>query len=409
MHAETIDNYLDRINVDLLSKGLTYDELREDLLDHICCMVEEEMESGKDFDDSYREIMSGIEDRVFPDIQHKTLLLLDKKFQRMKKITYVLGLVGAILAISGAIFKTLHWPGASIILSLGFLIVVLGFLPMYFIGSYQEQTEKPKLIYPVIAYLSLLFIFSAAIFKIMHWPGANWLSRISLVVLLVGFLPLYIVQIFKRTVKSKVNPAYIIMLLVGISIVLILSRVNLSKDSIDAYTSMTQQFEQGAILVSERTDKLVAHLKDPDAITEAAKIGVMAERLEMQIDQMLTGLLESVDQAGVEIDKVEGRDYRYGGRNAFNDNGLARNFLQDAREYKQYLLSISEDPLLENQTSVILMFSNGDWFSGWNPEDFVYEPLIRNYFKLTQFRYYIVTIEYHYINYLLEKERGDLY
>jgi len=130
MLAEVSDNQLVRINKDLTKKGVTYGELREDLLDHICCLVEEDMTESNDFESSYGRIMSEIDDSVFPDLQHKTILLLDKKFQKMKKVTYALGLTGAVLSITGAIFKTQHWPGASIIIMLGFMIIIMGFLPL---------------------------------------------------------------------------------------------------------------------------------------------------------------------------------------------------------------------------------------------------------------------------------------
>ena len=43
------DNQIDTIHDLLLGRGITLDSLRFDLLDHVCCMVEEKMETGVNF------------------------------------------------------------------------------------------------------------------------------------------------------------------------------------------------------------------------------------------------------------------------------------------------------------------------------------------------------------------------
>ncbi len=403
MHAEVIDNHLVRIRKDLARKGLTYAHLQDDILDHICCMVEEELDSGKDFESSYGEIMSSIGDETLPSLQHQTLLLIDKKFQKMKKTAYILGLLGSILAIVGSVFKMMHWPGASILLTLGFVIVVLGFLPMYFILSFREQVEKPKVIFPLVGYISLLLIFTGAVFKIMHWPGAGILLKASTVFLLVGFLPLYIVQIFKRVSGKKINMAYIIMLLVGISIVMILARVNLSKDAIDKYTDLTLDYSEASGLLSREIYSTLEMVEDSMITGDVEKIIKYADELVSTADEMLAGLLETVDAYGTPINEVPRRDYRNGGREAFLDNGSGEEFLRMSREYKSFLLSVVDDPLVKSQVNIDLLFSIGDWTTGWDPSDYAYDPLIINYSKITTFKYSVLNAEYRVLRNLLEE------
>ncbi len=57
MIAATIDDNYERIKADLVSRGLTYNRLLDDLLDHVCCMVEEYMEEGADFESSYSQVL----------------------------------------------------------------------------------------------------------------------------------------------------------------------------------------------------------------------------------------------------------------------------------------------------------------------------------------------------------------
>lgn len=404
MNAVIIEDQLHRIRNDLAAKGLTYESLQDDILDHLCCMIEEKLEAGEDFDASYGEIMSDIEDNTFSNLQHQTILLMDHKFQRMKRTTYLLGLLGSLLTIVGALFKIMHWPGASIIMVLGFMTVVLGFLPLYFILSYREQTEKPNVIFPIVGYLSLLIVFTGAVFKIMHWPGAGMLLRASVIFLLVGFLPLYIVQIFKRSVKTKINPAYIIMLLVGFSIVLILAKVNISKNSIDRYTEIAVDYRASTGVIDNALTNILEAAGDSAITPDIKKVRSLSEALRVNADEMLQGLLAGVDQAGVPIEEVSRRDYRNAGRDAFLDNGLADAFLEKAREYRDYLVQLVDDPVLKDQLELDFLFTDGQWITGWDPEDYAYDPLIINYKIISEYKWKVVNAEYNVIKYLLSEE-----
>ena len=117
MIAATIDDNYERIKGDLVSRGLTYDRLIDDVLDHVCCMVEEYMNQGTDFESSYDRVLKTIGEKRLPEIQHQTLLNLNKKFQRMKNFTYLFGMSSALITLIGALFKKMHWPGAGILLT----------------------------------------------------------------------------------------------------------------------------------------------------------------------------------------------------------------------------------------------------------------------------------------------------
>jgi len=287
---------------------------------------------------------------------------------------------------------------------LGFMIVVLGFLPAYFILSYREQTEKPNIIFPLVGYLSLLIVFTGAVFKIMHWPGAGMLLRASVIFLLVGFLPLYIVQVFKRSVKTKINPAYIIMLLVGFSIVLILAKVNISKDSIDRYTEIAVDYRESSGVLENTLASIVDSAGDSAITPDIRQVMLLSGALKESADKMLQGLLARVDQAGVPIEEVLRRDFRNAGRDAFLDNGLAYTFLEKAKAYKEDLIGMVDDPVLADQLKFDFMFAEGEWITGWDPENYAYDPLIINYQIISEYKWRVVNAEYNVIRYLLSKE-----
>ena len=87
----------------------------------------------------------------------------------------------------------------------------------------------------------------------MHWPGAGIMIYASIGFLLVGFVPLYVVNVFQKSGKEKPTLPYIVMLLVGIACVMLFSNINMSKDLLDIYMEEALTNEQRVEEVQERT------------------------------------------------------------------------------------------------------------------------------------------------------------
>lgn len=78
-----------------------------------------------------------------------------------------IGIAGVIL---GLLFKTLHWPGADIILQVSAVIaaVTMTALLIQKPGPWTIRIQHPRWIFGSVA-----VVFLGIIFKSMHWPGAN--------------------------------------------------------------------------------------------------------------------------------------------------------------------------------------------------------------------------------------------
>jgi hypothetical protein len=71
--------------------------MKEDLIDHFCCAIEEEMRNGLNFKKSYDMAYQNICPDGFDEIQHETIFLLTfKKIKAMKRLVYVSGYLSAI-------------------------------------------------------------------------------------------------------------------------------------------------------------------------------------------------------------------------------------------------------------------------------------------------------------------------
>lgn len=403
MPADIIDNNIDVIRKDIINRGLTYEPLIDDIIDHLCCMIEEKMEKGNSFNKSYEESINSIGENRLPEIQHQTLLLLNKKHQKMKKLTYFLGLAAAILLLFGAVSKYMHWPGAGIELTLGLLVIILGFLPLYFIVTYREQTEKKNIIYPITGYITIAVLLIGAVFKIQHWPAAGTVTNIGLAILIIGFVPLYIVNAFQKVKKKRISLAYIIMLLVGVAITILMFNVRLTKDALDAYRDEAILNRTRIEETRERTAEIIRMVSDseePDMET-IRTINSSAAYLQTMIDEMLDDLLISVNQENVSLENLKKLDHEGAGRDIIVDSGWGRDFITRALEYQTMLLGIIDDPVTRNQIQDHLEFTSTVSYMEWGPGDIIYDPLIRIYYKHTDVSKGIALAEYVAVDYLL--------
>jgi len=397
MIANTIENNLDRIRSDLTHRGLTYDPLMDDMLDHVCCMLEDEMEAGKDFDTSYGQVMSVIGDKSLSGIQHQTLLNLDKTYQRMKNFTYIFGLSSAILTIIGSIFKKLHWPGASILITLGMVMIILVFLPLYFITMHKEQEEKKNPVYGIVGFLTIALLLAGALFKIMHWPGAGFMIDFGLGFLVIGFIPLYVVNAFQRSGSKKITLPYVVMLLVGISIILVYSNVRMGKYLLDIYRTEALTNADQTTLTRERTAYFLRELPDslPAATTQKIlQIHEKAVDIQASIGLMQEALLDAIQQPGVDLKDARGIDNKHAGRVAILDSGRGKEFADASQAYRQMLRDFIEDPVTWAQIEDHLEYTSEYYPHEFGPDHVAEQPFIKNYYKLSDASKGIALAEY---------------
>lgn len=397
MIAAIIDDNYERIKADLVSRGLTYERLVDDLLDHVCCMVEEYMEKGKDFESSYNQILDSIGEKQLPEIQHQTLLNLNKKFQRMKNFTYLFGLTSAILTIVGSFFKRMHWPGAGILITVGMILIVFVFLPLYFITNHREQLEKKNPVYAIVGYLTIALLLAGATFKIQHWPGAGWLIYASIGFLLIGFVPLYVVNIFQRSGKEKANLPYIVMLLVGIACVMLMGNVNMSKDLLDVYMNEAQANENRVEEVQAGTALLLEMADDSTHAAQFATISRIhdqARDLQVMIRNMQEGMIAYVGKPGVSIQEVKGKDNKNAGREAIIDNGQGPAFILESRKFEAMLYEVVKDPVARDQIEDHMEYISAPFEYEHGKNGVLDSPLMKNYFKNTDASKGIALAEY---------------
>jgi hypothetical protein len=178
------------ISEDVNKARITLTHLAEDLIDHICCEVENEMAGGAAFTDAYNKVRSLFGLKELQKIQENTLYLIDKNYRIMKTTMKISGLVSLSLLAFATVFKIFHWPGAGVGMVLGFLILCGVFYPAIIYLNYKESGKKKNVFLHISAFLGGGAFMTGVLFKIMHWPGAGLMLFGGLALFIMLYMPI---------------------------------------------------------------------------------------------------------------------------------------------------------------------------------------------------------------------------
>jgi len=202
--------HIEIIAEEVANDGITFSHLRDELIDHICCQVEAAMRQGLSFEAAYKKTKELIGNKGLKKIQEDTLLLIDKKYRIMKKTMKTIGLVSMIMITVGALFKIQHWPGAGVLLSLGFLLLGTVFMPTALWVMKKESKIKGSLFLYILAIFGCIVFVFGFLFKIQHWPGAGMLLTFGFSFMGFLLIPAILISKLRDPQAKNLHTAYII-------------------------------------------------------------------------------------------------------------------------------------------------------------------------------------------------------
>lgn len=194
---EIVRNYVD-------TQELKLKTLRDDIIDHLCCVIESELGKEKSFEQLLNTAVRDLAPNGLIEIEYKTVFLLNsKRILVMKKLTYLIGFIGSVALTGGVTFKLLHMPGANQLFMVGYLTLFLIFIPLLAFDRFKVDiakvlSERLKIILGVI---SSVILGLAGLFKIMHLPGADLLLIFGVIVFAAGFLPFFFFTMYRRSIS----------------------------------------------------------------------------------------------------------------------------------------------------------------------------------------------------------------
>lgn len=186
------DEQVDFILREIEARGVTIEDLQWSLLDHMCCIIENEMSETEDFDQFFQRLLPRFFNDNLREIQEETELLLTfKHFYAMKKTVNISGLLAAIFTLMGSVLKVLHMPGAGVSFVLGIAIFSLIFLPLMIALKFRDEGTKTDKAVLSFGFLVGIITSLGFLFKLMHWPGANIMMLSGLVAFTFVYVPIY--------------------------------------------------------------------------------------------------------------------------------------------------------------------------------------------------------------------------
>lgn len=185
--------------------GVNLKPLQEDLVDHLCCVLENDATAGVSFESKLDKAIADLAPEGLVRIEHATIFLLNhKKLIYMKKFMYVVGLGSSISTALGLCFIILNWQGGHELLIYGFLTFTLLFLPLTIVDRFKVRIQKSlteRLKY-LLGALSAILAGISMLFKILHLAGADQLLLAAAVIFSFGFLPFLFFTNYRKAVEQ---------------------------------------------------------------------------------------------------------------------------------------------------------------------------------------------------------------
>lgn len=186
------------------NSNIESNEMREDLIDHFCCAIEENMKKGVSFEKSYAKAFQNICPDGFDEVQRETVFLLTyKRIKALKQVLYLSAYLSAASIIITAYLSLTHNPAAALALLFSALILLILFIPSYFLNQYKRELSKTlsnKLML-IFGFFGISIFLISVVFKISHWPGAKVLFLASIVIINLVYFPILFFKKYKKTMR----------------------------------------------------------------------------------------------------------------------------------------------------------------------------------------------------------------
>lgn len=372
--VELTEQNISEIELLVEARGVEMKELSYDLVDHVCCMIEEKMESGKSYTSALEESIASFGKKGIRQIQEETTFLLTKNILAMRKTMHITGITAATLLLLGSIFKIQHWPGAALMYVLGAAALCFLFMPLFLTVRIKEKPGKLVTISNIIGALGGAMLCFGILFKIMHWPFANVLMNLGGFSLMLIFLPIYIYNGYKTKQLKTRTIAPVIIAIAGFSLMFALVKLRNSKDVTAAMHNIQYNLDNKNIALDKYNQDLLNTVNLEQLAEEEQhslkSILKRTEELNLYIDNLIITSFWSINQEGMSReDAIATLDKNYAGLgNAVMDLNQVRGATADNENLEALLLKVSA---FENEMTKALGNSSNLIYNKPNFEEYI--------------------------------------
>lgn len=283
------DEQIAFIETDIKVRGITSPDLSVDLLDHICCIIENSTDEYRTFDAVYQETLLLFGNKGLKEIQDETNRLLTfKHYYVMNKTMKISGYISSLMILCGAFFKFQHWPGANAMEIIGTFFLTTLFLPLLFILKFKATAESNRsVVLSIIAFVAALLICFGVLFRIMHWPNARMLTITGAVLLVLGYLPVYFISVYKHTTNKINATATVILIIAGAGLFITESGTGIKRSISDAFWRGITENSRQLQLTNAETGRLYANIKKIGSVKDTVETTGKVETLKTKTEELM--------------------------------------------------------------------------------------------------------------------------
>lgn len=196
------ETQIDRVLSVLLQENPAASSLQDELLDHVCCFVEELMAGGSEFEESLQKACQSVAPNGIKEIEEELQLMLNLKPQTiMKRIFYASAFITTFSLLFSILCMHWHWnEGRAVMQLTGNLALLFLLLPSVTVMAISnlKLLNRLDIFRMTTGILSAMAIAVGMIFKHLYFPYANILISTGMLGLLFVFLPVFFWQLYKR-------------------------------------------------------------------------------------------------------------------------------------------------------------------------------------------------------------------
>ena len=306
------DEQIAFIENDIRVRGITSPDLSIDLVDHICCLIEDRLDEYNDFGRVYQETLLLFGDKGLKEIQDETNRLLTfKNYYIMDKTMKISGYISSLMILFGAFFKLQHWPGANAILIFGTFLLTVLFLPLLFILKFKSTAESNRsVLLSIIGFVAALLICTGVLFRIMHWPGARMTAIIGAVLLVLGYLPVYVLSVYKNTTNKINATATVIIIIAGVGLLVTELGTGITRPVSDSFWRGVTESNQLLTFTNNENLAVYTKHKDVSQVKDSSSSPDPLAMLQLKTDELmnyLDGMKIFLIAASAEISEEEAK------------------------------------------------------------------------------------------------------
>jgi hypothetical protein len=346
------ENDIDFIKAEVKKSEISFSHLEEEIIDHICCMVEEFINQGYSFDAAFKAVRKDLGMDSLKAIEIQTLILINKKFNAMKKTLKISGIIGLSAIAMGSFMKIMHWQGASIVILFGFTSLLLAYLPALWLTLRKEKILKRKMQMSYIGILAAFALLMSVLFTNQNWPYSDYLRLISWILMLI-----FLVMIYKHVMQSEENRVLNMSILLLFSTLFVISIsfnfFDLKNPRLSKYT-LESNIEASIQLYDNKAETLYHQLnlsKDSTHVKEMNELKTKTVKIVSEIEQIRNELFANKSEQENFNRQIIKRPLKIE-----NYDEMVQKLEVDVNEYRNFIIEKTNSPALKAFADVSIKF-----------------------------------------------------